>query len=458
MRYFLGIDLGTSYFKAAVFDENGKLKGLSRQWLAKETGDGLTCELSLDVFWGTLRRCIVESVFHAGIAPGEISALSYSSQANSFVLADEEGHPLTPIILWPDKRASEIELPTGFVSFNHEFITKTGLGIQPNHEFCLAKIKWFQENRPDTWRRVHFILTISDYLTFKLTGRKYSDLSTASLTGTVDVAERKRWDGSLQLFSIPPGMFPETKRTGDCIGHLTSSGASLLGLGQETMFFMGGLDHHCAAIGSGLLFENNICESTGTVLSCVSYRNEYSPSLGLCISPGLNSGFFRMAFDDNGAGALEWYRNNFATELSIPELLELAGKVDDDFEGPVARPGAHTYYGLTGFDQIKSFHHHGHFVRALLKSTAVSLENLVNAVKGSHFSGKIVSTGGGARSSLWVKIKANQLKTGFLVPECTETACLGAAMIGAMNDPRAKSLGGAVRSWVRYKESANTVS
>lgn len=119
MNCFLGIDLGTSYFKAGIFDENGSLLGLGRHAVGKRfpvfreekaspaTRDAVGCELPVAVFWDTLQCCVSGAVRHAGISPREVSALSYSSQANSFILLDEADHPLTPFILWPDERAVE---------------------------------------------------------------------------------------------------------------------------------------------------------------------------------------------------------------------------------------------------------------------------------------------------------------------------------------------------------------
>ena len=99
MRFFLGIDLGTSFFKAGVFDETGKLYGLGRHPVKKESSVGNSCELDVAVFWETLTSCIGDAVKEANISSSQIDALSYSSQANSFILLDKSDHPLTPLIL-----------------------------------------------------------------------------------------------------------------------------------------------------------------------------------------------------------------------------------------------------------------------------------------------------------------------------------------------------------------------
>lgn len=453
MGFYLGIDLGTSYFKAGVFDENGNLKGLGRQFVKKEVGDGSICELPVPVFWGTLRACIGEAVQKSGISPKEITAVSYSSQANSFILLDENDKPLTPLILWPDKRAGEPGQPMEGFPDKKEFLKKTGLGIDLNGEFAIAKIIWFQKKQPEIWRRVKSILTISDYLTFMLTGQKVSDYSTASLTGLFDVVECRWWGKSLELFSLLPEFFPVPQRTGSHAGALTKSGAQLIGLNQGAGYYLGGLDHHCAAIGSGIIQNDYICESTGTVLSCVGYSGVYSPKVDCCVAPGVAAGeYFRMAFDDNGAFALEWYRKNFAPAQNIPELLELAKKVSAGSEGLIAKPCANRYEGQGGFENVQPCHGHGHFVRAILESTADSLAGLILKVSGPGYSGGIVSTGGGARSSFWVKIKAEKTGMPFYTHRCRETACLGAAMIGAKGSVKVTDWNELAEHWVKLEK------
>ena len=70
-RYFLGIDLGTSYFKAGLFDGKGNLAGMGRQPVKKTTEGGI-CELPAPVFWSALRECVGEAVKNAGISSGQI--------------------------------------------------------------------------------------------------------------------------------------------------------------------------------------------------------------------------------------------------------------------------------------------------------------------------------------------------------------------------------------------------
>lgn len=74
--YFLGIDMGTSYFKAGLFDEKGLLTGLGRQPVPQKT-NGQIYELTVDDFWKTLRNTVQQAI--SGIDSSRIKAVSYSS-------------------------------------------------------------------------------------------------------------------------------------------------------------------------------------------------------------------------------------------------------------------------------------------------------------------------------------------------------------------------------------------
>src|SRR3989339_1204741 len=101
MKYILGIDLGTSYFKFGIYDTGLKLKGLARIAVEKDTGNGSLCEVPADRFIRLLKTGIGQACEKADAAPSQINAVGYSSQANSFILLDKHSRPLTPLILWP---------------------------------------------------------------------------------------------------------------------------------------------------------------------------------------------------------------------------------------------------------------------------------------------------------------------------------------------------------------------
>src|SRR6185503_13096500 len=168
MALFLGLDLGTTYFKAALFDEQGSLRGLGRRSVQKQTATH-TCELPVSLFWSTLAECVAEAMAAAGVDRNEIRALAYSSQANSYILLDEGNHPLTPLILWPDTRSGAVHPALSMFAAQPLWQERTGMGIPLSPNSCINKLRWMRQQ--DIWKKVTSVCTISDYLTLVLTGQ-----------------------------------------------------------------------------------------------------------------------------------------------------------------------------------------------------------------------------------------------------------------------------------------------
>lgn len=479
MNCFLGIDLGTGYFKAGIFDENGSLLGLGRHRVekrfpvfrdketlsaapgayaspGKEASAGgrdaaVGCELPVFLFWDTLKCCITEAVRQAGIHPRNITALSYSSQANSFILLDGDDLPLTPFILWPDERAKEHSDVLEVLTSRADFPETTGLGILPERHSMMAKIEWFRKREPLLWKKVKSVMTLSDYLTFILTGERVSDVSTASMTALLDVPGSRWWPVAASIGHIREEQLSTPLRMGSRVGSLTPRSAELVGLSADALFFVGGLDHHMVAVGAGIPGGNSLSESTGTVLASVRYRQGYAPQSGVNTAPGWDANhFFEMAFDGNGAVALEWYQKNHAVGKTIEELLQEAESVPVGCDGLFARPRANELQGLQGFNPVGETHRDGHFVRAILESTAASLLQLTTKLDEAHQTEAVVPSGGGAKSRLWLQIKANLLNRPFWVPASGELACKGASLLCAVGMSRFGSLDEAVQKQTAF--------
>jgi sugar (pentulose or hexulose) kinase len=456
MSFFLGIDLGTSYFKAGIFDEQGKLKGLGRCAVVKETGDGNCYELPVSVFWQTLRRCIDEAIQKSGISEKQLKALSYSSQANSFILLDRSMKPLSPIVLWPDQRIEE--MPDSLQTFieKPDFLQKTGLGIQPGVQSLMAKLYWYRTIHPQIWKQVRSVMTISDYFTFSLTNEYVGDYSTASMTGLLDVSGRQWWDNALEVVNLDKNHLSTPVSTGTFIGKITKKGTVLTGLASGTLFFSGALDHHMVAIGAGFQGYDYISESTGTVLASVGIRPTYQVREGVNIAPGLKDNeYFEMSYEENGAVVLEWYQKNYAPDLSIVQLLALAEKIEIGSGGLVALPNANKYNDLKGFMNQAGYHLPAHFARSILESICLSLYGLLKKLDMTDRVKAIIPSGGGAQSKFWIQIKADILNKTFLQPDCNELACKGAAMLGFTGSMHVPDMDEAMKKWVRFEQEIN---
>src|SRR5688572_18925085 len=150
MALLLGIDLGTSYFKVGLFAADGTLKGLGRVPVNKLEPEPGRSELAVDEFWRALRRGLNEALEQANAMAREIAGMSYSSQASTFLLLDDNDAPLTPLIVWTDTRGAPLPAKLTEFAATEAFartIGFTGLSAQS----AAGKLSWFQRNASKVW-------------------------------------------------------------------------------------------------------------------------------------------------------------------------------------------------------------------------------------------------------------------------------------------------------------------
>ncbi len=432
MSLLLGIDLGTSYFKVGLFDDAGELRGLGRVAVPKTVPAPGRCELAVADFWRTLRVALGEALAQAGAQAREIGALSYSSQASTFLLLDARAEPLTPLIVWIDARgepeSAELQAWAHSDAFRRT-IGYTGISGQT----APTKWGWLQHNAGVVAGGARRFMTVSDYFTYALTGERVGDASTAAFLAAYDPEAGGWWPEALQRFQLRPEMMSEVRRPGAPVGRTIGRAADYLGLPAGIPFAVGALDHHAAALGSGLERLADLSISTGTVLAALALAERMTPEAG-CYHGRHTDGrrYWRLAFDPNGAGQLEDFQRERAPGCTIEELLAEAGAAA---RGACFRTEAAT---------------RGAAVRAILERVALCHRELVRTVaRGGTAPRRIVATGGGARSALWLQIEADVMGVPMVTSACAERACLGAAAFAAVAAGRYGSIAEATGSMVR---------
>jgi len=407
----LGIDLGTSYFKVGLFDASGALRGLGRIAVDAESPAAGRIELPVPEFWDRLRRGLGSALHQAKANVDHIVGISYSSQANTFVLLDAGQTPLTPFIFWTDQRARPLD--PHLVKFGQSSLhgATTGMvGIVP--ELMSAKCAWLRRQDPVRWSRVRHILTVSDYLTFALTGERCSDASTAALTGLYSLPMREWWPEALALFGLEADHLPTPLIPGTPCGWTRAQATRLLGLPTGIPFAVGALDHHAAALGAGLGESSDASLSAGTVLAALVLTEGVTPAPG-CIHGPHTDGcrYYRLAFDPRGAGQLEEYQRQHAPGMDISELLKRAEEA--------ARALDHRTV------------EHGPGVLALLSAMARTQKALLDRASEGGVIRRVTATGGMARSAFWLQMSADIVGLPVIAVTSPERACLGAAIFAA---------------------------
>jgi gluconokinase len=182
----LALDVGSSSTRACLYDERGREVGepAQRKYEARRGREG-SAELDADELVAAARAVLDE-------AGGGYDALGISCFMHSLLLLDEHDRPLTPVLLWQDRRAAaQAEELAGRLD-ERAVHARTGCVFHPS--FWPAKLAWLRaEGRLEHAGRA---VSLADYVFLALTGELRTTLSTASGSGLLNLRER-RWDAEL---------------------------------------------------------------------------------------------------------------------------------------------------------------------------------------------------------------------------------------------------------------------
>ena len=436
MRLLLGLDLGTSYFKVGLFSPNGELRGLGRVRVITDTPAPGRVELPVDRFIALFRQGLDEALRAAGAHARDIAGISYSSQATTFLLLDEGERPLTPLVLWTDTRGAPIEPEVAAFGVSPEFhqrVGHAGFGA----ESAVPKLRWFRRERPEIWARAARMMTISDYLTFLLTGERAGDASTAAFLGLQDLRTHGWWPEAFATLGLDGAKFSRLLAPGSPCSRTGSTANARLGLPEGIPFAVGAIDHHAAAVGAGLGSLAEVSISTGTVLAALALVDRIEPVPGCYHGPHTDGRrFYRLAFDADGAGKLENYQRRVAPGKTLEELLAAADRARRNGNPDAVEAG----------------------VLEILTAVARTQAGLVAQVTDSRRVSRIAATGGGARSDLWLRLKAEAIGASVVRSPVADPACLGAAIFAAVAAGIHPSIDSAATAMVRSASEFPPVS
>jgi len=161
--------------------------------------------------------------------------------------------------------------------------------------------------------------------------------------------------------------------------------------------------------------------------------------------------FFPLEVQVAWDGGLDSYDLMTAAAARVPPgsdglivLPHLEGAACPEFN-PAARA---VFYGAT------LRHTRGHFVRGIMESIAYMLRRDLDIVEELGVQVReIRSIGGGARSGLWLQIKADVLQKPVNTVENEEVACLGAAIVAATATGAFSSLAEGCGRMVRLRDT-----
>lgn len=435
----LGIDIGTSACKIAVFREDGKVVAQSSQPYSVYYPRSGWAEQDADEWWNAVCAGIREVLAQDGVRVEDIRGIGVDGQSWSAIPVDRNGNALARTPIWMDNRCRDIcERVKAGVGGDSIFRIAGNMFLP---SYSTPKMLWFKEERPGIYEKTDRFLQSNSYIVLKLTGVLSQDLSQSYGVHFFDINTLCYNDSLAKKLGLSTELAPPLYRCDQIVGTVSRAAADQTGLRTGTPVVAGGLDAACGALGAGV-YKNGQTQEQGGQAGGMSICTSRAVShKKLILSPHVVPGAWLLQGGSvGGGGALKWFRREFGGGRSFDALTSEAAEIPAGSEGvlflpymsgersPIWNPDAKgVFYGL-GFDKTR-----GHMIRAVLEGVAFSLEhNLRTAAETGVEIGALNAVGGASNSILWTQIKADVTGRTVHVPASDTAAALGAALLAGV--------------------------
>lgn len=459
---FLGLDIGTGGSRAVVINEKGQILAAATVEHEPVASPQIGwAEQRPEDWWRASCEAIKQVLASDAVDPSEIAAVSFSGQMHGSVLLDANDEVLRPALLWCDQRTEkqcqEITARIGATRLIELVSNPAVTG------FTLPKLLWVREHEPDVWERVRSVMLPKDYVRFRLTGEKATDMADGSGTLMLNVRGRKWSKEILNELVIDAGLLPPLFESTEIVGTVSRSGAEATGLKEGTPVGAGAGDNAAGAIGMGIATSGTVGVTIGT--SGVVFVVTDKPTIDL--EGRIHSlchaipGRWHMTGVTLAAGqSLKWFKDNLGAGQSYDELTRDAAAVPSGSDGAIWLPylmGERAPYldphARAAFVGLTASHSKAHITRAVLEGVAFSLRDSLEVFREI---GALINTirlgGGGARSPLWRQIQADVYGQTVETIEAYEGAAFGAAILAAVGAGVWNSVDEACSETVRVSE------
>ena len=313
---YIGVDLGSTNIKAAIYDKEFNLIDRQSRPVEYIRENGFV-EFDAVTYCQILTDLLTAMVEDNGIKT--IRQIAFTGQAESLVVLGADGKPLMNAISWMDERSTEecAQLEKQFPPEVCEAVTGQ-MAVLPT--WPATKILWLKNNRPDIYGAAATYMLLKDYVVYYLTGEKKSDMSIATFSFYFDIYKKCYWQEMLDAIGIKLSQLPELVEPCSVAGPLKEG--LIPGLGSDTAVNVGTLDHFAGMIGTGNITPGNITLSTGTVMAMAVMCEEPAPkNTGIAMHYGfLPDSYIMLPVMESGGVCLDWFRRTCMNNLDYDTL------------------------------------------------------------------------------------------------------------------------------------------
>ncbi len=444
----LGIDVGTTGCKAAVYSEGGELLASAYEEYDVEHPEAGYAELNAERVWEVVKNQIrlVASQTDSHL----IQALAVSSMGEAMVPVTCERRILGPSLLNFDRRGEEY-----LDGLRHKVSAESLFQINGNslgNQYSLTKLMWLKEYQPALYDKADFFLHWSGFVAFMLGAEPAVDYSLANRTLVFDL-DHENWSTELvALAGLDLEKLPPPVASGVVIGTVRDDVARELGLPTGMAIVSGAHDQNANAVGCGVIDVGQAVYGMGTY-TCVTPVYAQRKGAPQMMALGLNtehhavSGRYVSFIYNQGGALLKWYRDTFAvTEKRAISAggRDLYAELIREIPEPPSRVLVLPHFIQTGPPEfisdscgvilgLKLETARGEILKGILEGTVFYLKEVVDSLPAVGLQiHDYRAVGGGSRSDAWIQLSADIFGIPFVRPQITEAGTLGAAILAGM--------------------------
>ena len=453
MSRLLGIDLGTTSFKAVIYDEHGKILSSSRISPPDEQilVDGFRVtvwrpEKLWEVVSALVRRAVdaLPDPSLDAVAIAELGLVGYP--------LDNSGNALYAGVSWIEPEAPTSRAFSGCGLDDATLFSATGNHLSPIYP--PAWITWMAEHEPSYSRGMTRWLNVGDYLAYRLCGEIALDYSMASQTTMFDQRSLTLRADLLGSMGLDQTLFPSPKLAGTPLGGVRPAAAAATGLSIGLPVVLGGADFACGAYAAGFLDAGDAAIVTGTwenILVC-SDAPQLAPAMRECgaiCDVHVVPGRWSTRIENLSGDVTEWYRRlmndqraaGSTEDMGWQPLIELAEAAEPGSNGVIFIPHIFGSYGPRlnnlargAFVGLSGPCGRAELTRSVFEGLSFqslhALEALISGIGTAPR--RVVAMGGGVKNRFWVQNKADILGRELEIVTTPDVAPRGAAMIAGV--------------------------
>ncbi|MEW8507740.1 MAG: FGGY-family carbohydrate kinase [Candidatus Thiodiazotropha sp.] len=418
MTIHIGIDLGTSGCRAVAIDESGAIQARSARSLPKpDTPRPGQSQQDPETWWQALCEVLAEIANSCDVE--SLATLAVDGTSSTLLLADHQGTPLTPALMYNDNRSrDELALLIGVAPEGSPVLTPSS---------SLAKLLHLRKSV--TGER-YLALHQADWIVGRLCGEfRYSDENNALKMGYDPI--NREWPSWLAELQLAEHALPKVVPVATPIGNLCREAAEATGLPQGIALISGTTDGNAAflAAGAGEIGEAVTSLGSTLVVKILSEKPVFAAEYGV-YSHRLGESWLVSGASNSGGAVLAHYFSSLEMTQMSRDLQPHRATGLDYY--PLLAPGERFPVNNADYqprltprpaDDLR-------FFQAMLEGIAnIEAEGyrLLERL-GAPKLKRVYSVGGGAKNESWGQIRQQKLQVPVL-PAAQLEAAYGTALL-----------------------------